>query len=187
MSENPETEVPAMPALSAAVELPMSATSDAAASMTPPCMWSVCKCSVCLAFDHHKHSGTLNLPDDIDKALKDTSEYARQARSHMEMCKACWIMMLQACREMRDLVSTLVPAEHMPPSVLSAFDRSPHDPAVPESPAPSDPLFPPELQLPAHVTRAVHTVRTISRHHVRNVMQRTVRDASLYAAVRRQG
>ena len=90
-----------------------------------------------------------------------------------------------------------MPAEHMPPPVLPTFGRPPHGP-VPDLPVPiaanepddrvpSDPLYPPALQSAADVTQAVHTVRRITRNHVRNLIARTVHTPSLIAAIRRQG
>ena len=85
----------------------------------------------------------------------------------------------------------------MPPPSLSAFGRPSHEPAPhpsvpidadgPADRAPSDPLFPPALQSAADVGRAIRRVRTISGNRVRNVIQQTGRDASLIAALRRQG
>ena len=95
----------------------------------------------------------------------------QQARTDSEMSKACWIMILQACRDMRAVVSAFVPADHMPPPVLPTFGILPHgssqDPLVPiavDGPHgrfPSDPLYPPALQSAADVHK-LYTLFAVS-------------------------
>jgi hypothetical protein len=139
----------------------------------------------------------VDLAEDIEDAVTEASQYAKQARTHSEMAQACWIMMREACREMRKLVSEIVPPGHLPPPELSVFAVPPHAPA-PQPPVPidvddtdhrvpSDPLFPPALQIAAEVSRAVRRVRTISHNRVRNMLKHRAPDASVTAAIRRQG
>lgn len=191
----PQAEVPAVPVIADAMYPEVSTTVPSAAPVTPPRPCRFCDCVV--SFDPLTNTDSTNLPEVIEDAVMDASRYASQARTDSEMSKACWIMILQACRDMRAVVSAFVPAEHMPPPVLPTFGRLPHgsapDPPVPiavdgpDDRVPSDPLYPPALQTAADVTQAVHTVRRITRNHVRNLIERTVHTPSLIAAIRRQG
>ena len=192
---NPYVDVPAAPATADSSEPSLSAASQAAAPTTPPRLCRFCDCVVCS--DRLTNNDTVDLPAIIEDAVTEASQYARQARTHSEMTQACWIMMREACREMRTLVSEIVPPGHLPPPELSVFAVPPHAPALqPPVPidvddtdhrVPSDPLFPPALQIAAEVSRAVRRVRTISHNRVRNMLKHRAPDASVTAAIRRQG
>ena len=191
----PRAEVPAESVIADARDPEVSTTVPSAAPFTPPRPCCVCHCVA--NFNPLTNTDSTNLPEIIEEAVEEASRYANQARADSEMSKACWVMILQACRDIRAVVSALVPAEDMPPPLLPMFGNFPHGSAPeqafpivvdrPDDRVPSDPLYPPALQTAAAVTQAVHTVRRIRRNHVRNLMQRTVHDPSLIAAIRRQG
>ena len=195
---NPYLDVPAAPAIADPTEPSLSAASQAAAPTTPPRLWRFCDCVDCVVyFDRLTNNDTADLPAIIEDAVTEASQYAKQARTHSEMTQACWIMIREACREMRKLVSEIVPPGHLPPPELSVFAVPPHAPA-PQPPVaidvddtdhrvPSDPLFPPALQIAAEVSRAVRKVRSISHNRVRNMLKHRAPDASVTAAIRRLG
>jgi hypothetical protein len=156
----------------------------------------VCHCVA--NFNPLTNTDSSNLPEIIEEAVEEASRYANQARAECEMSKACWVMILQACRDIRAVVSAVVPAEDMPPPLLPMFGNSPHglapEQAFPivvdrhDDRVPLDPLYPPALQTAAAVTQAAQTVRRITRNHVRNLIQRAERTPrSVIAAIRRQG
>ena len=191
----PQVGVSAVPVIADAMDPEVKFSAPMAAPVTPPRPCRFCDCDV--SVDPVTNTDSTNFQDVIEEAVMEASGYARQARIDSEMSKACWIMILQACRDMRAVVSAFVPAEHMPPPVLPTFGRLPHG-SAPDLPVPhavdgrddrmpTDPLYPPALQSAAGVTRAAQTVRRISRHHVRNVIQRTMHTPALFAAIRRLG
>ena len=204
-----QADVSAVPLIADSMDPDVSNTAPSADLVTPPRPCRFCDCVVScdplpcrfcdcvVSCDPLTNTDSSNLPEIIEEAVNDASRYASQARTDSEMSKACWIMILQACRDMRAVVSAFVPADHMPPPVLPTFGILPHvssqDPLVPiavDGPhgrVPSDPLYPPALQSAVDVTQAVHTVRRITRNHVRNLIARTVHTPSLIAAIRRQG
>ena len=137
-----------------------------------------------------------NLPEVIEDAVIDAIQAARDAAQAANMAQSCWLMIQYACRDMRNVMSMIVPDENLPPPELLVLGRVPHGPAphqaVPDNDdtddraAPALPT-PPALQVAADVRQSVERLRGNSRFRLRRTMRPPAHDAPLIAAIRRQG